>query len=49
MEEKSELYERRDCLRKILVDYKEPQPTPIIHKRLCAELALEKQLQLIKP
>jgi predicted DNA-binding transcriptional regulator YafY len=44
VEEKSELYERRDCLRKILVDYKEPQPTPIIHKRLCAELALEKHI-----
>lgn len=36
-----ELYDRRDCLRKILIEYKEAQPTTVIHKRLCAELALE--------
>lgn len=44
MEKKSELYERRDCLRKILVDYKEPQSTLVIHERLCAELALENHI-----
>jgi predicted DNA-binding transcriptional regulator YafY len=44
VENKSELYDRRDCLRKILADYKDAQPTPVIHKRLCAALGLENHI-----
>lgn len=41
MENKVDLFDRRDCLRKILLEYKTPQSTPILHERLCAELELE--------
>lgn len=41
MENKVDLFDRRDCLRKILCEYKEPQSTPVLHERLCAELELE--------
>jgi hypothetical protein len=38
---KVDLFDRRDCLRKILFGYKEPQSTTVLHERLCAELELE--------
>ena len=41
MENKVDLFDRRDCLRKILLGYKAPQSTPILHERLCTELKLE--------
>lgn len=44
MENKVDLFDRRDCLRKILLQYKEPQPTPVLHERLCAELGLESHI-----
>lgn len=44
MENKVDLFDRRDCLRKILLEYKEPQSTTVLHERLCAELALENHI-----
>ncbi|EXF94050.1 hypothetical protein HK44_002930 [Pseudomonas fluorescens HK44] len=39
-----DLFDRRDCLRKILLEYKEPQSTPVLHEHLCAELGLENHI-----
>jgi predicted DNA-binding transcriptional regulator YafY len=44
VENKVDLFDRRDCLRKILLAYKEPQSTTVLHERLCAELALENHI-----
>ncbi|MBD0681666.1 WYL domain-containing protein [Pseudomonas sp. PSB11] len=44
VENKVDLFDRRDCLRKILCEYKEAQPTNVLHERLCAELALENHI-----
>ena len=44
MENKVDLFDRRDCLRKILLEYKEPQSTTVLHERLCVELALENHI-----
>lgn len=44
MKNKVDLFDRRDCLRKILLEYKAPQSTTVLHERLCAELALENHI-----
>lgn len=37
MENRVDLFERRDSLRKILLEYTEPQSTSTLHQRLCVE------------
>jgi predicted DNA-binding transcriptional regulator YafY len=44
LENKVDLFIRRDCLRKLLLEYKQPQPTLVFHERLVQELDLDGHL-----